>query len=106
MAESTASTPAALGFYMPAEWHPHDSTWLSGPKDPETWPDRVTQVEEIYLRMITALTPHETVNLLVNDIETERMVRSRCGPAIAAKEHTSELQSHSFISYAVFCLQK
>ena len=25
---------------------------------------------------------------------------------IRSKEHTSELQSHSFISYAVFCLKK
>jgi len=84
MAEPTANTPAALGFYMPAEWHPHDSTWLSWPKDPETWPDRVTQVEEIYLQMIAALAPHEIVNLLVNDVEMEQIVRGRCGPAIAA----------------------
>src|ERR1051326_1006317 len=26
--------------------------------------------------------------------------------AIRSEEHTSELQSHSFISYAVFCLKK
>ena len=84
MAEPTANTPAALGFHMPAEWHPHDSTWLSWPKDPDTWPDRVTQVEEIYLQIIEALTPHEIVNMLVNDIETEQMVRGRCDPAIAA----------------------
>jgi len=93
MAEPTANTPAALGFYMPAEWHPHNSTWLSWPKDPETWPDRVTQVEEIYLQMIAALTPHEIVNLLVNDIETEQMVRSRCGRALAANIRFHQLQT-------------
>src|ERR1051326_9296081 len=27
-------------------------------------------------------------------------------PNIRSEEHTSELQSHSFISYAVFCLKK
>ena len=27
-------------------------------------------------------------------------------PVIRSEEHTSELQSHSFISYAVFCLKK
>ena len=27
-------------------------------------------------------------------------------PEIRSEEHTSELQSHSFISYAVFCLKK
>lgn len=71
-------TPATLGFYMPAEWRPHAATWLTWPKDPETWPERVSQVEEIYLQMIAALTPHETVNLLVDDEETEHAVLERC----------------------------
>lgn len=71
-------TPSTLGFYMPAEWRPHTATWLTWPKDPETWPDRVTQVEEVYLQMIAALTPYETVNLLVDDEDTEQTVRQRC----------------------------
>ena len=71
-------TPAALGFHMPAEWRPHAATWLTWPKDPETWPGRVPAVEEIYLEMIAALTPHETVNLLVDDEAAEQRVRDRC----------------------------
>ena len=71
-------TPAELGFFMPAEWHPHTATWLSWPKDPLTWPERVPQVQEIFLQMIAALVPHETVNLLVDDAETEALVRQRC----------------------------
>jgi agmatine deiminase len=71
-------TPAALGFHMPAEWRPHAATWLTWPKDPETWPERVSQVEKIYLQMIAALTPHETVNLLVDDEAAEQAVRQRC----------------------------
>jgi agmatine deiminase len=71
-------TPAELGYRMPAEWHPHAATWLTWPKDPETWPDRVPQVEEIYLQMMAALVPHEIVNLLVDDEETETSVRERC----------------------------
>src|SRR6266545_829654 len=42
-------TPAELGYRMPAEWHRHRATWLTWPKDLETWPDRVPQVEEIFL---------------------------------------------------------
>src|SRR5919206_4719472 len=84
MAEPQQKTPAALGFHMPAEWRPHQSTWLTWPKDPQTWPDRVTQVEEIYLQMIAALTPHETVNLLVDDLETEQKLRARYSANSAA----------------------
>jgi agmatine deiminase len=63
---------------MPAEWHRHSATWLTWPKDPETWPDRVEQVQEIFLQMMAALAPHEVVNLLVDDEETERSVRGHC----------------------------
>ena len=34
----------------------------------------------------------------------ERLARRL--PEVRSEEHTSELQSHSFISYAVFCLKK
>jgi agmatine deiminase len=71
-------TPAELGFYMPAEWHPHAATWLTWPKDPETWPGRVEQVEQIYLEIIAALAPHQSVNLLVDADTVEEAVRHRC----------------------------
>jgi agmatine deiminase len=70
-------TPAELGYRMPAEWHRHAATWLTWPKDPETWPDRVPQVEEIFLQMMAALAPNEIVNLLVDDAKAEAAVRAR-----------------------------
>jgi agmatine deiminase len=74
----TPGPPSALDFYMPAEWVTHSATWLTWPKDPETWPDRVEQVQQIFLQMLAALTPHETVNLLVDDEETQKYVLSHC----------------------------
>jgi agmatine deiminase len=71
-------TPVEHGYRMPAEWHRHSATWLTWPKDPETWPDRVPQVQEIFLQMMAALAPNETVNLLVDDEETEVSVHRRC----------------------------
>lgn len=73
------TTPAELGYHMPAEWRRHTATWLTWPKDPETWPDRVPRVQEIFLQMMAALAPREIVNLLVDDAETEMAVRERCG---------------------------
>jgi agmatine deiminase len=78
MTETAIRTPAQLGFYMPAEWQSHSATWLSWPTDPETWPERVSQVEEIFLQMMAALAPHEIVNLLVDDAATAISVRARC----------------------------
>lgn len=71
-------TPAELGYFMPAEWQRHAATWLSWPKDPLTWPDRLPQVEDVFLKMMAALTPNEIVNLLVDDAETEAAVKQRC----------------------------
>ena len=71
-------TPAELGFRMPPEWYPHAATWLTWPKDPLTWPERVPQVEDAYLEIMSALAPHELVNLLVDDEATEARVRARC----------------------------
>ena len=78
MSAPQQKTPAEFGFYMPAEWRPHAATWLTWPKDPETWPGLVERVEEVYLEFMAALTPHETVNLLVDDTDVEQTVRRRC----------------------------
>lgn len=85
MTEPNNRKPAELGFFMPAEWHRHKGTWLSWPKDPETWPERVDQVEEVFLQMMTALAPNEIVNLLVDDADAEARVRARC--TLAASEN-------------------
>ncbi len=34
----TAKTPAELGFAMPAEWEPHEATWLGWPHCRTDWP--------------------------------------------------------------------
>ena len=93
MTESITKTPAELGFRMPAEWHRHKATWLTWPKDPETWPDRVDQVEEVFLQMMAALAPHETVNLLVDDESTEAHVRARCTFDAAGNVHLHRIKT-------------
>jgi agmatine deiminase len=62
-----SETPKRLGYFMPAEWEGHDSTWLAWPHDVETFPDRVAKVESIYLQMILELQKGEEVNLFVTD---------------------------------------
>jgi len=70
-------TPFELGYRMPAEWERHDSTWLSWPKDPLTFPgDIIGRIEEIYVEMIEALLSGERVDLLVDDQKTEDRVAS------------------------------
>ena len=68
-------TPNALGYRMPAEWEPHDATWLAWPHNAETWP-QVAQVQTLYLQFIEALQSGETVHLLLPDDATAAQVRA------------------------------
>lgn len=61
------STPHKLGYIMPAEWEKHDAIWLAWPYEPTTFPERIEEVEEAYVKIIDAIHNSENVNLLVKD---------------------------------------
>ncbi len=70
------ATPSDLGYRMPAEWHPHAATWLSWPRpDCISFPSRYKDVIPTLARLVNALTPFETVNINVGDIEFENDVK-------------------------------
>jgi agmatine deiminase len=80
-ASGKGETPYDLGFSMPAEWAKHDSTWLSWPKNPLTFPpDILSRVELAYVEMVEALARGERVDLLVDDQRAEDHVRSMLSP--------------------------
>ncbi len=79
-------SPAALGYRMPAEWEEHQGTWLSWPKDPDTFPTGVLQeVEETYAKMVLSLAQGEEVRIIVDDEKTEKRVALRLGRAERVK---------------------
>ncbi len=67
-------TPKALGYHMPAEWEPHQATWLAWPYDPVTFPRRVKKAEQQYLRIIEELSKNEIVHLAVRSGDVQRSV--------------------------------
>jgi len=74
-------TGGKQGYRMPAEWEPHQGTWLSWPKDPDTFPGNILpRVESAYAQIVQELARGEEVHILVNDSKAEtrvkRMVRS------------------------------
>jgi len=62
-------TPQQLGYRMPAEWEPHQATWLSWPHNRDTWPEELEAVQDIWVQMVKGISPKEKVCLLVNDDE-------------------------------------
>ncbi len=67
--EKTAAdkTPRELGYYMPAEWSPHEAIWLAWPHDPTTFISGVEKVEETYVQIVKLIHCDEQVNLFVKD---------------------------------------
>ncbi len=70
-------SPAARGYRWPAEWEPHAATWLSWPKNPDTWPDRLERAIDGFVEIVRALHPFERVNLLVDSPAHEEAARKR-----------------------------
>ena len=50
---------------MPAEWEPHEGTWLQWPQD-KVYKGYELKLERIWLNMVEALHEHENVHLIVN----------------------------------------
>ena len=67
----TAQTPRALGYRMPAEWEPHEATWIAWPHNPEDWPGKFEPISWIYADIVRCLSLVERVEILVNDAAAE-----------------------------------
>ena len=75
-----------------------DKLFGGPPRKPES---EITEREFDLARSIQEVT-EEIILRMVRHIHKETSMDTLC----RSEEHTSELQSHSFISYAVFCLKK
>ncbi len=62
-------------FRMPAEWEPHDATWLAWPHNHGDWPGKFEPIPWVYAEIIRNLARHERVELIVNDAAAERKAR-------------------------------
>lgn len=76
-----ARTPRAQGYLWPAEWEPHEATWLAWPHDPLTWPGCVDRAEQAMAQLAAAVSQGETVHMLVKDAATEQRARSMLAAA-------------------------
>jgi agmatine deiminase len=82
-------TPASLGFGMPAEWEPHEATWIGWPHNRTDWPGKLTTIRWVYGEIVRKLSPGETVRILVSsrrDEEQARRVLAKAGVDLARLE--------------------
>ncbi len=67
-------TPAAEGYWMPAEFEPHDATWLLWPERTDNWREGARPAQEAVLKVVAAIRHFEHVRLGV----TPERFRSVC----------------------------
>jgi agmatine deiminase len=72
---SPEGTPRELGYRMPAEWEPHEATWLAWPHNPEDWPGKFQPIPWLYAEIVRLIAAHERVHLIVENAASERRVK-------------------------------
>lgn len=81
-------------YRMPAEWEPHEATWLGWPVNEEDWPGKLAAVEWVFVEIVRHLSACETVHVLVPGAEVgerSRALLEQAGAAMGAvRYHTLE----------------
>jgi agmatine deiminase len=60
---------------MPAEWEPHEATWIAWPHNRSDWPGKFEAIPGVYAEIVRHLSRSERVNILVNDEAAEIKAR-------------------------------
>ena len=76
-------------FRMPAEWEPHEATWLAWPHELTDWPGKFAPIPWVYGEIVRRLARVEKVRILIEDEKVERTairVLKKCGADLSAVE--------------------
>jgi agmatine deiminase len=71
---------------MPAEWEPHEATWIAWPHNPNDWPGRFAPIPWVYAEIVRKLSRVEKVRILVESRAGEAGARAVLRKAGAAME--------------------
>ncbi len=98
----TPKHPSKSGYRLPAEWEPHEATWLSWPKRcSRSYPDPYYDpVLPSYCRLIEVLADNEWVNICVDSEEEESQVRSTL---TRRGVHSKSIRFHWFPTEEPWC---
>jgi agmatine deiminase len=83
-ARSSSGTPDSRGYRMPAEWEPHEGTFLGWPHELTDWPGKFAPIPWAFAEIVRHLARVEQVFLFVQDSTVASRVRS-----ILARSHAN-----------------
>ncbi len=75
------STHAHQDYRLPAEWEPHEATWIAWPHHRSDWPGKFAAIPWVYAEIVRHLHRSEMVNILSHDPRVEGRARAMLGQA-------------------------
>ena len=93
-------TPKEQGYYMPAEWAPHQATWLSYPHNEDSWPGKIETIFPSYHIFVKTLAEDEDVHINVDDQRMQDHVETQL---CKAGTDMSRIHFHQFPTNDAWC---
>lgn len=78
--------PRADGFYMPAEWYPHQQTWMLWPERSDNWRDNAKPAQAAFCQVARAIAAFEAVTVGVSPAAWKSAEQCLKHPAIRLLE--------------------
>jgi agmatine deiminase len=74
-------SPLALGYHMPAEWDPHEATWIGWPHNKTDWPGKFAPIPWVFGEMVRKIAQGEIVRIIATpDVQRQaKAVLKRIG---------------------------
>jgi agmatine deiminase len=74
---NSSEPPARREFRLPAEWEPHEATWIAWPHQRHDWPGKFAPIPWVYAEIVRHLHHAERVRILVNDDAARRQAEGK-----------------------------
>jgi agmatine deiminase len=85
MTQTLTSTPAADGYWMPAEFEPHAGCWMLWPERPDNWREAARPAQHAFAAVAAAIAEFEPVTVGVSSSEFQ-VARALLDPRVRVLE--------------------
>lgn len=85
MTQTLTTTPAADGFWMPAEFEPHAGCWLLWPERPDNWREAARPAQHAFAVLAAAIAEFEPVSVGVS-VSEYQVARALLDPRVRVLE--------------------
>src|SRR5689334_3769872 len=100
LSSGLSNFPSSKGYYFPAEFAPHESTWLSWPHKEASWPGKIETIFPVYAQFVKLVAEGEKVNINVAD---ETMKQKAVGHLQQAGADLSKIHFHFHPTNDAWC---